>query len=144
MNALRGNVTLDTSAIMEYLMGTELGQTVKTYFETLKSEEKVYCSLYNLSETFYVLCRLKGEEYATEKVKEMLDSQMIEIYNTREMALETGRLKCENAISMGNCSCIATAKITESRPLFAHKEKELVNAMKKRPLATEILFLVEA
>lgn len=136
-------MTLDTSAIIEYLMGTKLGSIVKEYFETLKLEEKVYCSLYSISEIFYVLCRLKCLEYAVDKINTMLSSRVIEINNTEEMALKTGRLKCKRAISIGDCSCIVTAKITRSRAVFAQREKELVNAMKRKPFNVEILFLAE-
>lgn len=136
-------MTLDTSAIIEYLTGTELGSIIKEYFETLKAQEKVHCSLYSISEIFYVLCRLKGLKYAVEKINAMLNSQVIEINNTEEMALEAGKLKCDRAISIGDCSCIATAKITKSRPVFSQGEKELVNEMKRKPFAVEILFLAE-
>jgi predicted nucleic acid-binding protein len=143
LNILRGSITLDTSAIIEYLMGTELGQIVKEYFQTLKPGEKVYCCLYSLSEMVYVLCRLKGLEYTTEKINFMLSSQVVEIENTKEMAMEAGRLKCERAISIGDCSCIATAKITGSRAVFARRERDLVNEMKKRPFDVEITFLAK-
>jgi len=141
LNALRGSVTLDTSAIIEYLMGTELGRIIKDFFETLKSEEKVHCSLYSISEMFYVLCRLKGVEQAVEKINAFLSSQVVEVNNTEEMALEAGKLKCERALSIGDCSCIATAKITGSRAVFAQREKELTNEMKRKPLDVGLLFL---
>lgn len=136
-------MTLDTSAIIEYLTGTKLGTIVKDYFETLKPDEKVYCSLYSISEIFYVLCRLKGLEYTVDRINTMLNSRVIEINNTEEMALKAGRLKCERAISIGDCSCIATAKITRSRAIFAQKEKEIVNTIKRKPFNVEILFLAE-
>jgi len=138
---LRGNITLDTSAVIEYLTGTELGRIVKEYFQSLKPEEKVYCSLYALSEIFYVLCRLRGSEYATEKIGIMLHSRVVRVENTEEMALEAGRLKCERAISIADCSCIATAKITGSRAVFAQRERDLVKETKRRPFDVEILFL---
>lgn len=143
MDGLRGNLTLDTSTVIEYLMGTDLGRIIKEYFETLKAEERVYCSLYTISEIFYVLCRVKGLEYAVEKINVILNSRVVEINNTVEMAIEAGRLKCERAISVGDCSCIATAKITRSRAVFAQREKELVNEMNKKPFDVEILFLTD-
>ncbi|MHA1710805.1 MAG: PIN domain-containing protein, partial [Candidatus Freyarchaeota archaeon] len=124
-------------------MGTDLGRVIKEYFETMKLEEKVYCSLYTISELFYVLCRLKGLGYAVEKMNMMLSSRVVEINNTVEMALEAGRLKCERAISIGDCSCIATAKITRSQAIFAKKEKEIATEMKTKPFDVEILFLTE-
>jgi len=143
LSALRGSTALDTSAVIEFLTGTDLGRVVKEYFETLKPDEKVYCSLYSLSETFYVLCRLKGSEFAVEKMKLIMDSRVIQVENGEEMAMEAGKLKCERAISIGDCGCIATAKISRSRAVFAQKEKELVNEMRKKPFGVEILFLSE-
>jgi len=143
LKVLRGNATLDASVIVEYMMGTEIGGVVKEYFETLKPEEKVYCSLYTISEIFYVICRLEGLNHALEKVNAMLSSRVIKVNNTEEMALEAGRLKCERAISIGDCSCIATAKITGSRAVFAQKEKELANEIKRKPFDAEILFIAE-
>jgi len=141
---LRGSVVLDTSAIIEYMMGTELGRIVKEYFETLKPEEKICCSLYAISEIFYVLCRVRGSDYALEKIASMLNSRVIEINNSEEVALKTGMLKCERAISIGDCSCIATAKITGSRAVFARKEKEIVDEMRRKPFAVELLFLADS
>jgi len=141
LDILRGNITLDTSALIEFLTGTKLGRIVKEYFETLKPEEKVYCSLYAVSEIFYVLCRLKGPEYAAEKVGEILSSQVVEVEGTEEMAFETGRLKCERSISIGDCSCIVTAKITGSIAVFAQSEKEILKEMKRTPFPAKILFL---
>jgi len=144
LGVLRGSITLDTSVLIEYLTATELGRIVKEYFETLKPEEKVYCSLYAISEIFYVLCRLRGPEYAADKVGEILSSRVVEIDNTEEMAFETGRLKCERAISIGDCSSIATARITGSRAVFAQSEKEIMKEMRKSPFPVEILFLSES
>jgi len=143
LKVLQGSTTLDASVIIEYMMGTEIGVVVKEYFETLKPEEEVYCSLYAVSETLYVLCRLKGFDYALEKVNAMLSSRVVEVNNTEEMALEAGRLKCERAISIGDCSCIATAKITRSQAVFAQREKELANEIRRKPFDAEILFIAE-
>ena len=143
MSALRGSTTLDSSAILEYLMGTKLGQKVKEYFETLRPDEKIFCSLYSISEIFYVLCRTRGSQYAAEKVGVLSSSGVIEISNAKEMAMEAGRLKCERAISIADCSCIATAKTTGSQAVFARREKDLTNEMRRRPFDVRILFLAE-
>ena len=59
------------------------------------------------------------------------------------MALEAGRLKCEKAISLADSSCIATAKTTRSRAVFAQEERELADEMEKKPFDVEIRFLTE-
>jgi len=124
-------------------MGTKLGQKVKEYFETLRPDEKIFCSLYSISEIFYVLCRTRSSQYAAEKVGVLSSSGVIEISNAKEMAMEAGRLKCERAISIADCSCIATAKTTGSQAVFARREKDLTNEMRRRPFDVRILFLAE-
>jgi len=141
LNRLRGSLTFDTSTIIEYLMGIDLGHIVKEYFETLMIDEKVYCSIYAISEVFYVLCRLIGLEYALDKIGVILRSGIIEVNNTLEMALNAGRLKCERAISIGDCSSIATAMICGSQVVFARREREIVDEMDKKPFDINVLFL---
>jgi len=143
LSALRGNTALDTSAIIEFLTGSELGRAVREYFETLKPTEKAYCSLYAVSEIFYILCRLRGEEDAEEKLRLMLGSRVIEVVDSPEMALEAGRLKCARAISIADCSCISTAKITDSVAVFAYIEEELDKEMKRKKFDVEILTLAD-
>jgi len=144
LGSLRGNIALDSSAIIEYLMGTKAGEKLKEYFETLRPGETVSCSIMAISEVFYILCRLKGAKFAEEKVNEMLKSQVLEVYGSEQLALETGKLKCERALSLADCSCIATAKLTSAKAVFARKEKELTREMEKKPFDVEILFLEES
>jgi len=141
LNGLRGSVTLDTSALIEYLAGSDLGLVVKMFFENLRPDERVYCSLYAVSETFYVLCRMKGLECARDEMDRIMRSGVIEIGGTVEMALEAGRIKCERAISIGDCSCIATAKLTRSQAVFAQKEKELKEEIDRKVFDTSLVFL---
>jgi len=141
LKELRGSVTFDSSALIEYLTGTDLGLVVKEYFENLKLDERVYCSSYAVSETFYVLCRMKGLEHARDDMDRILRSRVIEIGSTDEMALEAGRIKCERAISIADCSCIATAKLTNSQAVFAQKEKELKEEIGRKVFDMNLVFL---
>ena len=141
MKSLRGNTALDTSALIEYLTGTKAGETIKTYFETLKPEETANCSTLTISEIFYVLCRLRGLKFAEDKVNDMLKSQTTQVHNTTDLAVQTGKIKCERAISLADCSCIATAKLANAKAVFARKEKELLREMERKPFDVEITFL---
>jgi len=138
---LRGNTSLDTSALIEYLTGTKAGETIKKYFQTLKPEETTNCSILTISEIFYILCRLKDPTFAENKVNDMLKSQTLQVHNTTELAIQTGKIKCKRAISLADCSCIATAKLANAKAVFARKEKELVREMKRKPFNVEITFL---
>ncbi len=140
MSRLQGNLTLDTSAIIEYLIGSHLGEDVRDYFANLKPDERAYCSLYTISETFYVMCRLKGKEFAREKMEKILLSNMISVHNSIELAMKTGELKCERAISLADCSSLATAIITNTKAVFT-EEEELKKEIAKKPFEVEIIFL---
>jgi hypothetical protein len=141
LKSLRGNTSLDTSALIEYLTGTKEGEAIKEYFKTLKPEETANCSILTVSEMLYILCRLKGATFAQDKISDMLKSQAIQVYNTTDLAIQTGKIKCERAISLADCSCIATAKLANAKAVFARKEKELAREMKRKPFDVEITFL---
>ena len=141
LRGLRGNIALDSSVLIEYLMGTRTGEILKEYFETLKPEEKVSCSLLTISEVFYVLCRLRGEKFAEEKVNDILASRVLDICDSAEAAVKTGKIKCERGISLADCSCIAVAEMTNAKAVFAKREKELAKEMEKKPFNVEIIFL---
>ena len=144
MRSLRGNTSLDTSALIEYLTGTKAGETIKQYFKTLKPEETANCSIFTVSEIFYILCRLKGATFAQDKINDMLKSQTIQVHNTTDLAIETGKIKCERTISLADCSCIATAKLANAKAVFATKEKELARETEKKPFDIEIIFLKDS
>lgn len=143
MKGLRGNTALDTSALLEYLIGTQPGEIIKQYFKTLKPEETAHCSIYTISEIFYILCRLQGPKFAEEKLNAMLQSKTLQVHNSTDHAIQTGKIKCRRAISLADCSCIATAQLANAKAVFATKEKELIKEMKKKPFPTEIIFLQE-
>jgi len=143
LKGLRGNTAFDSSALLEYLMGTKAGELVKEYFETLRPEENANCSIIMVSEIFYILCRLRGAAFAENKIKDMLESRVLEVWNLPELAIETGIIKCERAISLADCSCIATGKLANAKVVFARKEEELAREMERKPFDVEIVFLEE-
>jgi hypothetical protein len=79
---LQGSLTLGTSVLAEYLAGSELGGKVKDYFANLGPDEKAHCFIYTISELFYIICRLKGKEFAKQKICEMLSSNLISIHGS--------------------------------------------------------------
>lgn len=141
MRGLRGNIALDSSVLIEYLMGTKIGKILRGYLETLRPEEKVSCSLITISEVFYVLCRLRGAKFAEEKINDILASHVLDIYDSAEVAVRTGKIKCERGISLADCSCVAVAEMTKAKAVFAKREKELVKEVEKKPFNVEIIFL---
>jgi len=141
LSALSGSTALDTSALVEYLMGAPTGALLRDYLKNLKAEDKVAASLLTIAETYYVLCRLEGQEFADEKLNQILSSRVIEIYNSLDLALETGRLKCQRTISLADCSCIATARHARAKAVFAFREEELVREMERKSFDVTVVFL---
>jgi len=122
-------------------MGTAIGKVLREYFRTLVPEETVSSSLFALAETFYVLCRLNGPEFAREKIHDILASRVVGVSNSTELALQTGELKCERTISLSDCSCLATARLDKAKAVFAFREKELLREMRKKAFDVDIVFL---
>jgi hypothetical protein len=48
---------------------------------------------------------------------------IIRVYNTTDLAIQTGKIKCERAISLADCFCLALAHKTFCSALFAKREK---------------------
>lgn len=140
MKRLQGSLTLDTSVLVEYLIGSNFGEAVRDYLANLRVNEKAYCSLHALSELFYIMCRLRGREFAREKIGEILQSNLLAVYSSTELALGIGEIKCERAISLADCSSIATAMLTKTRALFMGEE-ELKRELSRKPFQTKIFFL---
>jgi predicted nucleic acid-binding protein len=138
---LRGNTALDSSVLIEYLTGTALGQQIKRYFEQMAPDERAYCSLHTLSETYYVLCRLRGTRFAAEKLQEMLRSELVEVAHSVELGLKVGEIKCARAISLADCSCIATAMLTHSQAVFAKPEEDLAVELERKRFDVDLVFL---
>ena len=134
MSELRGNTALDSSALIEYLTASPLGSILKEYFESLTLDETVGISILSVAETFYVLCRKHGQKFASERMAEILSSRVIDILNSVELAIETGKLKCKMAISVADCSCLATAKLAKAKAIFAFRENELLREIKRGSL----------
>ncbi len=139
MSELRGNTALDSSAIIEYIAGTRVGDVLRNYFETLGRDETVAISLFALSESFYILCRLKGPTFAEVELGEL--TSYVEVSSSAQVALLAGRIKCERSISLVDCSCLAVAKLTNGRAVFATREKKIIREMRKKNLDVEIVFL---
>ncbi len=139
LSELRGNTALDSSAIIEYIAGTRVGDVLRNYFETIGRDETVAISLFALSESFYILCRLKGPTFAKEALDEL--TSYVEVSSSTQIALQAGRIKCERSISLVDCSCLAVAKLTNARAVFATREEEIIREMKRKNFDVEIVFL---
>lgn len=137
---LSGSLVLDTSILLEYFGATPLGKIVKEYFASLRPTDKVHLHLHTISELFYLLCRIKGRDFASSKLNEMLELNFITVHNSTSLAFSAGELKCAHSISLADCSCLATAEFLGIPAVF-RREKELEHDLSRRPFRTRVILL---
>jgi predicted nucleic acid-binding protein len=130
---------LDSSVLVEMLDGSETGRMVSARLE--EGKVSAYTSYVNIAEAGYILCRKIGHERALTAVKALLDSRVVEVEEDTEIHILAARLKCERAISLADCYTFAVSELTENRPLFLAREKELELEMQRKPFRHEPIFL---
>jgi predicted nucleic acid-binding protein len=154
---LRGNIVLDTSVLVEYLLGSSsCGERIKEYFASLRQGERAHVSLYSISETYYILCRMEkeeirtrtgnkkreevGEKFANEKITALLESNAVSVHSTLELAYKTGEMKCERSLSIMDCAALALAEFL-SFPAYFVREKELEREISKKAFDVNVSLL---
>jgi len=142
LKSLQGNLAVDTSAWIEYFLETELGKRLDSYLSS-PQPKKVFVSLLTLSEIYYVLCRAGGEKLAEECLETLSVIKDLVIDLSLDLAVKAGSLKCKRAISLADCTCIALAEKYGCQALFARKEKEIEEEMKRKPFKVRVVFLEE-
>jgi hypothetical protein len=139
---LQGNLAVDTSAWIEYFLETELGERLDNYLSS-SEPKKIYISLLTLSEIYYVLCRAGGEKLAEESLETMKSIKDLVIDRSVDLAGKAGNLKCKRAISLADCTCISLAEKYGCQALFARREREIEEEVRRKPFKVKLVFLDE-
>jgi hypothetical protein len=130
---------LDTSTLIELVFSTSTGLKLK---EALKDGlVEAYTTELSIAELRYILCRRLGLIQSNERVDKLLASGYITIEDTTPLILDASKYKCERAISLADCFCLALAHKSLYSTLFARRESDLVKEMQRKPFDVEILFL---
>lgn len=137
MKGYKKALVLDTSVLIEIAYATKIGEKAVKLIE----ERLAYTTELAITEMFYIICRKIGPDNAKEKIENLLNSGYLSILHVDP--LSPGRVKCRRAISLADSYIIALAEKIKGIALFARKEKELVNEIKKKKFDVEILFLEE-
>ncbi len=138
-NPLEGDLTLDSSVLVEMLDGSETGNGVSTRLEG--GVISAHTSYVNLAEAGYVLCRKIGNEKAESAVKDLVASSVLAVEQDSDLHVVVSRIKCHSAISLGDCYTLAVSEITSTRPVFVAREKDLSLEMSRNPFRFEPIFL---
>jgi predicted nucleic acid-binding protein len=130
---------LDASVLVEAVLGTSLSLRLKDALE--KEQVLAYVTEVGVAELRYVVCRRLGLTESKEKVDKLLGSGYVQVEDVSFLIEAAARLKCERAVSLADCFCLALAQYYHCGVLLAKRENELVREMQKQPFDVKILFL---
>ena len=136
---LNGKLAIDTSALIELIYCEVLGQKLKKALESDMVE--AWTTELAIAELKYVLCRKLGWQESNERVNKLLASGYVKTEDTLTLINEASKTKCKRAISLPDCFTLALAQKIGGNALFARKEQDLTNEMKRKPFEVNILFL---
>ncbi|MGV9199201.1 MAG: PIN domain-containing protein [Promethearchaeia archaeon] len=136
----RSIVALDSSCLIALQADEELATQIQ---QKLHECWDAYCSEMAILETQYVICRKTSFEIAKKKISALLASNVIQIVAIQELLENASQLKCERSIAIADCLTIALAKKLRSKAIFYRRERELKNAIEKKPFGVKIEFLTE-
>ena len=71
----------------------------------------------------------------------MRASNYFVVADTEQVSRIAAQIKCERKLSLADCYSLATSKATTSKVLFAFREKELVDEIKRDAGEIEVIFL---
>jgi len=136
---LNGKLAIDTSALIELIYCEVLGQKLKNALESDMVE--AWTTELAIAELKYILCRKLGWQESNERVNKLLASGYVKTEDTLTLINEASKTKCKRAISLPDCFTLALAQKIGGNALFARKEQDLTNEMKRKPFEVNILFL---
>jgi predicted nucleic acid-binding protein len=137
---LPNKLSIDSGVILSYFLGEELGKLVKSNLLPPRGKT-IYCNRLCVSELFYVLCRRRGEAFAHESVGAFLGTGYASMVSSDELDMEAGAHKCRRTLSLADCYVLALAKIRGGAALFARREEDVREEIRKRPFDIEVIFL---
>jgi len=136
---LQGSLVIDSSALLEMAYATESGKTLAA--RLLGDHNKAWTTKLALTETFYIICRNLGEVDAEKKILDLINSTVVQIYESESLHIRAGRVKCKRSVSIADSYIIASASELDAKALFARREKEIIAEIKKNKFERPILFL---
>jgi predicted nucleic acid-binding protein len=142
LQTLPSRLSIDSGVVLAYFLGEALGELVRSAILPPK-DRTVFCSRTAVSELFYILCRRRGNTFASEAVENFLRTNYVSILSSDEIDIEAGRYKCSRTISLADCYVLAIAKVQNASAVFAQKEAEIAKELYRRPFDVKLLFLEE-
>ncbi len=136
----KSTVVVDASCLVHFQDNESEALLFKQF---LHEKWDAWCTEIAIVETSYILCREYGWEEAKTKIEALRESNTIRIEPINTYNEKAAQIKCERSIALPDCLTIALAETLKSQAVFAHREKELDAAIKRKPFNVGILFLDE-
>lgn len=136
---LKGRLAVDASALIELVYCDIPGQKFKAALESDVVE--AWTTEFAVAELKYTLCRKLGWRESNERVSKLLASGYIKTEDTLALINEAVNTKCKRAISLPDCFTLSLAQKISGSALFARKEQDLANEIRRKPFEVNILFL---
>jgi len=136
---LPSRLAIDSSVLIAYFLGEPTGELAKR--EILGQRRAVHCSHLALSETFYILCRARGDKFALEAMETLEKTGFVKFHESTQLDYAAGMQKCARKISLADCYVFALAKEIRSAAVFARHEKDVSAELKESPPDVPVIFL---
>ncbi len=134
-------LSIDSSIILAHFFGEELGEAAKASGILPARRRTNYCARTAISESYYILCRNEGKDYASEGIQSLLMSNYVTVLSSDEIDIEAGRYKCSRALSLADCYVLAVAKVKHIPAMFARREDDIKKELERQSFDVPALFL---
>jgi predicted nucleic acid-binding protein len=138
-NVLSGRLALDASVLVELTFLTDAGNELLSFI--LEGQVDPHTTEIAEAELRYILCRRVGKDQAEERVAKLQASGYLTIDSISGLIKIASSYKCERAISLLDCFCLAQAKSLGCPAVFSSRESDMRREMTKRPFEVPIKFL---
>ncbi len=117
-------LAFDSEAILAFYLGEEGGATVRDLLQKIQNgEAEGYLNLLNLTEIYYILCRLNPA--LAEKKQRNLRLYGLKIVPIEDNGLwrETAQIKSKHAMSLADAFAVATAQACNATLVVGRDEE---------------------
>ncbi|HID91386.1 TPA: type II toxin-antitoxin system VapC family toxin [Candidatus Bathyarchaeota archaeon] len=132
---------VDTSALIEYLFGTELGKPLLRLLEDRRN--LFYIALPVLAELYYVVTRVADEDVARRAISHIVESDMVVEAGDVDLMRRVGALKVRLAVAIMDCFTLALARRTGGVALFRGERELEARREAAKGEGIEVAFLEE-
>jgi len=133
-------VACDASVLIDLLLS---GPTAPLFGEIVAGNIELCAPELALTEAQYIICRKLGTAAAEAKIDNLLGSNACDIVCISSLRPIASAIKCQRAISLADCITIALAAERGIPALFATREAELDEELKRSKFPAAVYFLDE-